>query len=52
MPAGLAIFEKLVQTEKKKRIKNLERLRDLSLQNRSEVKVFCAHDPVEFDHLV
>lgn len=51
MPMGLAVFEKLVQTEKNKRQQNLARLRDLSLQHHSEVRVFCAHDPIEYAHL-
>lgn len=51
MPLGIAIFEKLVETEKKKRVRNLARLRDLALNHSGEVRVFCAHDPVEFDRL-
>ncbi len=51
MPAGIAIFEKLVQTEKKHRIYNLERLRELALGKSDQVTLFSAHDPVEFDQL-
>lgn len=51
MPLGIAVFEKLVQTDRKQRVENLARLRALTLQHHGEVKVFSAHDPVEFDHL-
>ncbi|HET8731726.1 MAG TPA: MBL fold metallo-hydrolase [Moraxellaceae bacterium] len=51
MPAGLAVFERLVQTEQRTRLRNLARLRDLNLARGSEISLFCAHDPVEFDRL-
>lgn len=51
MPLGIAAFEKLVQTDRRARIYNLDRLRQLNLDHGSEVKVFCAHDPVELDRL-
>lgn len=51
MPLGVAIFEKMVQTDRELRVKNLARLRELSLNHGGEVRVFSAHDPVEFDQL-
>lgn len=51
MPGGAAVFERLVQTDRKERIRNLERLRQLNLQRDGEVRLFCAHDPFEFDRL-
>jgi glyoxylase-like metal-dependent hydrolase (beta-lactamase superfamily II) len=51
MPAGIAFFERMVQTDKLTRLYNLGRLRDLHLRNGAEVRLFCAHDPAEFDRL-
>ncbi len=51
MPAGIAVFERLVQTDKRSRLYNLERLRELKQRNGRDVRIFCAHDPVEFDRL-
>lgn len=51
MPLGVAVFEKMVQTDRALRVKNLARLRELSLNHGGEVKIFSAHDPVEFDRL-
>ncbi|WP_028923540.1 MBL fold metallo-hydrolase [Pseudonocardia acaciae] len=50
-PPGLALFESLVQTERRSRLDNQERLRELVGGHGSEVTVFCAHDPVEFHRL-
>ncbi|HEX6592427.1 MAG TPA: hypothetical protein VF050_10550, partial [Moraxellaceae bacterium] len=49
MPLGMAAFEKLVQTDRRARIYNLDRLRQLNLDHGAEVQIFCAHDPFEFD---
>lgn len=51
MPAGMALFERLVQTDQRARLRNLARLRELNLSRGGEVTLFCAHDPVEFDRL-
>lgn len=51
MPRGLALFERLVQTEQRARLYNQERLRQLNLQHGGEVTLFCAHDPVELARL-
>lgn len=50
-PFGIATFEKLVQTDKKARLYNQDRLRQLNQSHGSEVRLFCAHDPAEFDRL-
>lgn len=49
MPAGIALFEKILQTDQRARLYNLERLRQLQLQHGDEVQLFCAHDPAELD---
>lgn len=45
---GMAVFERLVQTDKVARERNLWRLQDLSRRHGGEVALFCAHDAVEF----
>lgn len=49
MPAGLAFFEKLVQTLPAERLATQARLRELVKSSGNEVELFCAHDPVEFE---
>ncbi|MBP2340579.1 glyoxylase-like metal-dependent hydrolase (beta-lactamase superfamily II) [Saccharothrix coeruleofusca] len=46
-PPGLALLEKGMETVRDLRLSNLERLRELVRDHRSEVDVFSAHDPVE-----
>ena len=48
MPAGVAFFEKLVQTLPAERVATQARLRELVKSSGDEVELFCAHDPVEF----
>ena len=47
MPAGLRIFEKLVQTWPQARIDSQARLKALAEKHGAEVELFCAHDPEE-----
>jgi len=47
MPPGLGLFQKAVDADRPARIANQERLRQLALTHRGEVRVFCAHDPAE-----
>jgi glyoxylase-like metal-dependent hydrolase (beta-lactamase superfamily II) len=51
MPAGLAVFENIVQTFRDQRLANQARLRDLAANHRDTVDIFCAHDPVEYERL-
>jgi glyoxylase-like metal-dependent hydrolase (beta-lactamase superfamily II) len=51
MPAGVRLFEQMVQTDRRSRLYNLERLRELKRTSGADVRLFCAHDPVEFDRL-
>jgi glyoxylase-like metal-dependent hydrolase (beta-lactamase superfamily II) len=48
MPLGIRLFEQLVQTDRKARIDNLGKLRDLQQSHGHEIQIFSAHDPVEF----
>lgn len=46
-PAGLRIFQSLVQMDGTQRLANQRRLRELKRDHGREVTLFCAHDPVE-----
>lgn len=48
-PAGLKVFQVLMQTERDNRVANVERLRELAADPR--VTVFSAHDRREYDQL-
>lgn len=52
MPLGLRIMEKALQTDQRARVENLNRLRALQQSHGHEVKIFCAHDPVELERFV
>lgn len=48
VPIGLALFEASVQTNRRQRLHNQRRLRELATGHGSEIDLFCAHDIVEF----
>lgn len=50
-PPGLRFLQRLMEVDRKTRLDNLERLRRLSLNHVGDVRLFCAHDAVEFDIL-
>jgi glyoxylase-like metal-dependent hydrolase (beta-lactamase superfamily II) len=50
-PAGIRLFETMVQFERRTRLDNQRRLRALVAGHRAEVDVFCAHDAREFGRL-
>jgi glyoxylase-like metal-dependent hydrolase (beta-lactamase superfamily II) len=50
-PPGLAGYQRLMEVDRTARLTNQARLRKLSLEHADEVRIFCAHDPVEFDIL-
>ncbi len=45
---GLEWFQRSVQVDREARLRNRARLRALVRDHDDEVRVFCAHDPVEF----
>ena len=47
---GLRGYQLMMEVDRHARLANLERIRRLSLE-RSDVRIFCAHDAVEFDLL-
>ena len=48
-PPGLGIFQKAMAADNGARRSNQERLRELTSAHGDEVRIFSAHDPVEFD---
>ena len=50
-PPGLRGYQRLMQVDAAARLTNLDRLRQLALDHADEVRIFCAHDVVEFELL-
>ncbi len=50
-PPGLELFQRLTAVDDRARRHNIERLRALARERAGEVRVFCAHDPVELARL-
>ncbi|MBB3347387.1 MULTISPECIES: MBL fold metallo-hydrolase [unclassified Sphingomonas] len=50
-PPGLRGYQKLMEVDRVARLANQRRLRRLSLDHAGEVRMFCAHDAVEFELL-
>ncbi len=46
---GLRGYQRLMEVDRERRLGNQERLRRLSIEHRDEVRILCAHDPVEFE---
>lgn len=50
-PGGIRAFQAIVGLERKRRLENEERLRELAARHAGEVALFCAHDGVELARL-
>ncbi len=48
-PPGLRFFQNLNNADRRQRLANQERLRELSSQHGDEVRLVCSHDPHELD---
>ena len=48
---GLRMYQTLMEKDRKRRLRNQARLRELKAEHGSEVTVLCSHDPVEFEQL-
>ena len=46
-PAALKLFESLVNVDRRRRIANQNRLRDLARTHAEEIRLICSHDPVD-----
>lgn len=47
--SGLRLYQTMMETDRRLRLANQKRVRRLSVEKRDEVRVICAHDPVEFE---
>ncbi len=50
-PAGLRLFQNIIQMNRRERLHNQERLRELARTQAGKVQLFCAHDEEEWRHL-
>ncbi|QRN97922.1 MBL fold metallo-hydrolase [Archangium violaceum] len=50
-PAGLRLFQNLIQMNRQERLHNQERLRELVREQAGKVRVFCAHDEEQWRQL-
>jgi glyoxylase-like metal-dependent hydrolase (beta-lactamase superfamily II) len=48
---GLHIYQAMMQKDRRARLHNQQRLRDLKRHHGRDVEVFCAHDPHEYERL-
>jgi glyoxylase-like metal-dependent hydrolase (beta-lactamase superfamily II) len=48
---GLAAYQRMMEMDRPTRLHNQERLRELANDGRSDVRIFCSHDPVELEAL-
>lgn len=50
-PPGLRGYQAMMEVDRRARLDNQARLRRLSIDRSDEIRIFCAHDAVEFDIL-
>lgn len=50
-PPGLRGYQRLMNVDATARIANQQRVRRLSIEHANDLRIFCAHDPVEFELL-
>jgi glyoxylase-like metal-dependent hydrolase (beta-lactamase superfamily II) len=50
-PPGLRSYQKMMEVNRKMRLWNQMRLRDLAHEHHRDIRIFSAHDAVEFDDL-
>jgi glyoxylase-like metal-dependent hydrolase (beta-lactamase superfamily II) len=50
-PPGLRLYQTLMEQDRRLRLENQERLRELARKEADQVSVFCAHDRVELEAL-
>lgn len=51
-PPGLMAYQRLMDADSKMRQENQMKLRDLAHQHHHDVRIFCAHDAIEFKDLL
>jgi glyoxylase-like metal-dependent hydrolase (beta-lactamase superfamily II) len=50
-PPGMRGYQRMMEVDRAARLSNQKKLRRLSLEHAGEVRIFCAHDAVEFEML-
>jgi glyoxylase-like metal-dependent hydrolase (beta-lactamase superfamily II) len=50
-PPGMRYYQRMMEVDRRARLTNQDRLRRLSLDHGADVRLFCAHDAVEFEIL-
>jgi glyoxylase-like metal-dependent hydrolase (beta-lactamase superfamily II) len=48
---GLRMYQAMLEKDRRARLGNQARLRDLRARHGAEVEVCCSHDPIEYEHL-
>lgn len=48
---GLRLYQTLMEQDRRTRLLNQQRLRELRRRHGSEVRLFCSHDPLEYEEL-
>ena len=48
---GLRMYQRMMEVDRARRLANQDLLRKLSLDRQGAVRIFCAHDPVEFERM-
>ena len=48
---GLRMYQTLMEKDRGQRLRNQQRLRELRRRHGSEVRLFCSHDPIEYEQL-
>lgn len=46
VPAGITAYQQIYQTDRRQRLRNQARLRELAQRHGGEVRLLCSHDPV------
>ncbi len=50
-PPGMRAYQTLMEVDRTARLTNQARLRELVVEAEGHVRIFCAHDPVEFERM-
>ena len=48
---GLRMYQAMMEKDRARRLENQHRLRELRRKHGSEVRIFCGHDPLEYEQL-
>lgn len=51
-PPGMRLYQRMMEVDRSARLRNQRLLRQLSLDRSAQVKMFCAHDPIELQRMM